>query len=514
MADNKLGATNMAHSALNDTKSPNPEHLESISVEHGSVTGEGNLPTYRDAKTRRILRKVDYRLIPMLTLLYLLAFLDRGNIGNAKVAGMNKDLGLTGTQYNIALTVFFFPYAVFEIPSNIVLKLLRPSIWIAILMVAWGLVMTFQGLVKNYDQLIVTRLLLGFTESGFFPAATYLLTTWYCRFEVQTRIALFFSAASLAGAFSGLLAFAIEKLDGKGGLAGWRWIFLLEGIVTVLIGCCLPWILPDSPATARFLDSGEKDHLQHRLEQDAGTSSGQVGIDEKFQWRFLRAALTEWRLYFAVIAYWGNSICLYSFTYSAPSIILQLGYSQANAQLLTIPIYLVGVISILLFSRLADKRRARWPFMAIPFCISAIGFIALLSIPHPKYPGLTYAFLFTVPAGVYPPLVGILAWVGNNLAPSWKRAVGMALLISLGNLGGAIGSNIFLEQEDPHYWLGYGFSLGIVVASVFCVVVLAYSWNRENARRDTISEDEIRARYSEQELLDMGDKSPLYRYVV
>ncbi|KAI0903394.1 retrograde regulation protein 2 [Ustulina deusta] len=490
------------------------EYPEKEGGEYRAGLDETNLPTYRDAKTRRILRKVDYRLIPMLTLLYVLAFLDRGNIGNAKVAGMNKDLGLTGAQYNIALTVFFFPYAIFEVPSNIVLKLLRPSVWIAILMLAWGVVMTFQGLIKNYEQLVVTRLLLGFAESGFFPAATYLLTTWYCRFEIQTRIAVFFSAASLAGAFSGLLAFAIENLDGIGGLAGWRWIFLLEGIATVLIGLSLPWTLPDSPASASFLDLDEKEHLQCRLKQDTGTSSGQVQIDEKFQWKFLKAALTEWRLYFGVIAYWGNSVCLYSFTYSAPSIILQLGYSKANAQLLTIPIYLLGVLSVLLFSRLADKRRVRWPFMVIPFCISAIGFIALLSIPHPRYPGLTYAFLFTVPAGVYPPIVGILAWVGNNLAPSWKRAVGMALLISLGNLGGAIGSNIFLEEQNPHYWLGYGFSLGIVVASVFCVSTLAYSWHRENKRRDTMSEEEIRVKYSEQELLDMGDKSPLYRYVI
>ncbi|KAI0802820.1 retrograde regulation protein 2 [Xylaria sp. FL0064] len=514
MVDRKLDTESIAHSASTDAKVPDSEHLEKAALNNGSFPLNANLPTYRDAKTRRILRKVDYRLVPMLTVLYVLAFLDRGNIGNAKVAGMNTDLGLTGTQYNIALTVFFFPYAFFEVPSNIVLKLLRPSIWIAVLMVAWGLVMTFQGLVKNYEQLIVTRVLLGFAESGFFPAATYLLTTWYCRFEIQTRIAVFFSAASLAGAFSGLLAFAIEKLDGKGGLAGWRWIFIIEGIVTVLIGFSLPWTLPDSPAAASFLDLSEKEHLQRRLEQDAGTSSGQVQINEKFQWRFLKAALTEWKLYFAVIAYWGNSICLYAFTYSAPSIILQLGYSQANAQLLTIPIYLVGVLSVLLFSRLADKRRVRWPFMVTPFCVSAIGFIALLSIPHPRYPGLTYAFLFTVPSAVYPPLVGILAWIGNNLAPSWKRAVGMALLISLGNLGGAIGSNIFLESQNPHYWLGYGFSLGIVVASVFCVLTLAYSWHRENERRDTLSENEILAKYSEQELLDMGDRSPLYRYVI
>lgn len=118
--------------------------------------------------------------------------------------------------------VFFFPYAIFEVPSNIVLKLMRPSWWICILMVSWGIVMTLQGIVQNYHGLVVTRTLLGLTESGFFPAATFLLTTWYCRFEVQTRLSVFFSAASMAGAFSGLLAFGIEKMAGVGGLNGWR----------------------------------------------------------------------------------------------------------------------------------------------------------------------------------------------------------------------------------------------------------------------------------------------------
>ncbi|PSN72954.1 retrograde regulation protein 2 [Corynespora cassiicola Philippines] len=509
-----LSQHNLPFSHGNDEKDDSIEKIENLPTRANAGLNESNLPSYHDIETQRILRKVDYRLLPMLTLLYVLAFLDRGNIGNAKVAGMNEDLGLTSAQYNIALTVFFFPYAIFEVPSNIILKLLRPSIWICIMMCSWGLVMTFQGLVKNYHHLVVTRTLLGFTESGFFPAATYLLTTWYCRFEVQTRMAVFFSAASMAGAFSGLLAFAIEKMRGVGGLEGWRWIFILEGIVTVLVGLTLPWTLPDSPAEASFLTTDEKLFIARRLEQDAGTSSGRVKSGEKFQWRFLRAALTEWKIYFAMIAYWGNSVCLYAFTYSAPSIILEMGYTAANAQLLTIPIYVLGVVSTLVFSRMADRRKSRWPFIVGPFSIALLGLIGLLSIPHPRLPGLTYAFLFTIPAGVYPPLIGILAWVSNNLAPSWKRAVGMALLISLGNFGGAIGSNIFIESQRPSYPLGYGFCIAIVAAAIICTLVLRTSWVRVNNKRDAMSDDDICSQYTEDELLDMGDKSPRYRYVV
>lgn len=166
--------------------------------------------------------------------------------------------------------------------------------------------MTLQGIVKSYGGLIATRTMLGVTEAGFFPAATYLLTTWYCRWETQTRMALFFSAASLAGAFSGLLAFGISHMDGIGGLGGWRWIFILEGILTVLVGASIPWSLPDSPATASFLTQGEKDFIRRRLEQDSGTVAGKVQTDDGFQWRHLQSALLDWKIYLGVVIYWGN----------------------------------------------------------------------------------------------------------------------------------------------------------------------------------------------------------------
>lgn len=166
--------------------------------------------------------------------------------------------------------------------------------------------MTLQGIVQGYGGLVATRTMLGVTEAGFFPAATYLLTTWYCRWETQTRMAIFFSAASLAGAFSGLLAFGIQHMDGVGGLGGWRWIFILEGILTVAVGTTLPWTLPDSPATAKFLTPDEREFIRRRLENDAGTASGKVPTNDAFAWANLRGALLDWKIYLGVIVYWGN----------------------------------------------------------------------------------------------------------------------------------------------------------------------------------------------------------------
>jgi sugar phosphate permease len=342
---------------------------------------------------------------------------------------------------------------------------------------------------------------------------TDLLTTWYCRFELHTRMAVFYSASSVASAFSGLLAFAIQKMDGVGGLAGWRWIFILEGIATVLIGVVIPFMLTDSPATAPFLSVEEYRFLRDRLEQDAGTPQGRTTVTEKFRWEFLWSALREWKIWIAVVVYWGDSISSYGFTYSVPAIIRDLGYSSANAQLLTIPIHFVAACSTVGVAWWADKRKKRWPFIVGPFCVAMLGSVALLAIPHPRLPGLTYFFLFFLLAGVRPALMGILSWIGNNLAPSWKRAVGMALLISVGNLGGAIGSNIYLEKQTPHYWLGYGFSLGIIVAAMASTMVLKWAYDRENTARDILAESEIRRKYGQTDLLALGDKSPYYRYV-
>jgi len=180
--------------------------------------------------------------------------------------------------------------------------------------------------------------------------------------------------------------------------------------------------------------------------------------------------------------------------------VFSLGYTAAQAQLLTVPLYILGLISTLFCSWLADKRRTRWPFIAIPYSVGVIGFLGLLAIPHPKLPGLTYAWLFFIPAGLYPPVITMASWLGNNLAPTWKRSVGIALGISLANAGGIIGSNIFIANQAPRYWLGYGFCFGCVCTAILATLVLRYAYKRANEKRNKLSEEEIRAQYTEREL--------------
>lgn len=511
-------ATNMDPDKLSVEHKQTEDIAEKISHSSNSGKLEAQNVEYDEAEAARVLRKVDMRLVPMLALLYLVAFIDRSNIGNAKIAGMTKDLKMTGTQYNTAVTLFFVPYTLLEVPSNIVLKLMRPSYWMAILMFCWGLVMTLMGLTSSYGGLLAGRFFLGVTESGFFPAATFLLTLWYRRFEVQRRMAVFYVAASLAGAFSGLLAYGIEKLDGHAGLAGWQWIFLLEGLIPIALALVIWKILPDSPETAKFLTQPERDLLVSRLANDHGSGQGQTTNADKIGKTQILAGLSDWKIWAATVVFWGNTVGVYGFTATVPSVIQGLGYTSANAQLLTIPIYVFAAILTIIFAWASDLTRRRSPYIIAGYSIAVAGFIAQLAIPKPKYPGITYGFLFPVAGGLYCPFTCLVSWIGNSLAPSSKRAVGMALLISVGNMGGIMGSNIYLAREAPKYRTGFSASLAMCCLAIIMTFVLRWAYSRENRKRDQLiaeqGEAAIRAQYSEEELLLMGDKSPFYRYTL
>lgn len=398
------------------------------------------------------------------------------------------------------------------------MKLLRPSVWIAILCFCWGLTMTLMGLVTTYQGLVVARFFLGVTEAGFFPAATYLLTIWYQRYEVQRRMAIFYAAASLSGAFSGLLAFAIEKMDDVAGLAGWKWIFILEGLAPVAVSFSLYFLLPDKPETARFLTKEEREFVVNRIALHTGSGHGRVTNDDKITWAYIRAGFSDWKVWVAIWPFWACSIGTYGFTATVPSVIREMGYSSANAQLMTIPIYVVAMIATVIVAFWSDHVQQRTPFIIGGFAIGVAGFIAQLAIPHPRYSGVAYFFLFLVATGLYCPFTCVVTLIANNLAPSSKRAVGMALLISVGNLGGICGSNIYFASQAPRYPTGFGASLGFCVAGMIGAWILRKAYQRENRKRDELlareGEDAIKAKYTEQELLDLGDKSPFYRYTL
>ncbi|KAF2681750.1 MFS general substrate transporter [Lentithecium fluviatile CBS 122367] len=460
---------------------------------------------------KAILRKMDLRLIPMLALLYLLSFLDRGNIGNAKIEGLVEDLGMTGPQYNWTLTVFFFTYAAFEVPSNLLLKKLRPSVWLPSIMVAWGIVMTLMGIVQNFEGLLIARIFLGVTEAGLFPGVAYYITMWYCRHEAQLRQALFFSAASIAGAFSGLLAFGISKMDGVGNLEGWRWIFILEGILTVVVAIIAYFTLFDFPETASFLTEEERAFVVWRLKYQGQNKDDEVQVaqDDSFQWRFVKDAFLDWQIWVNIWVYWGIVAPLYGISLFLPTIIRGLGYTSSTAQLLTVPIYITASVLAVAVAYVSDKYGKRSPFILVCLGIMAVGFIMCIST---STPGVIYAGVFIAACALYPAFPGNITWLSNNLAGSTKRATGQAIQIAMGNLAGAMASNFYRSKDAPHYVLGHALELTFIVAGIFAGLILVLNYRRINKKRERQMAEGAHNGYTPEEMSALGDRAITFRY--
>ncbi|KAJ5235552.1 Major facilitator superfamily domain general substrate transporter [Penicillium citrinum] len=489
----------------------NPQSSHDEKIRDHEIAINGSLSFNVDEKA--VLRKMDLRLIPMLSILYLLAFLDRGNIGNAKIEGLVDDLNMTGPQYNWTLTVFFFTYCVFELPSNLLLKKLRPSRWLPLIMVAWGIVMsikTLMGVVKNYGGLLATRLMLGVAEAGLYPGVAYYITLWYPRHRAQYRQALFFSAASIAGAFSGLLAYGIAKMDGVGGYAGWRWIFILEGLLTVVVALIAPFAIHDSPETATFLTEEERRFVIHSLRiQNSADAREMVQDEAKFQTKYVIDAFLDWQIWLGLFMYWGITCPLYGISLFLPSIIKDLGYASSTAQLLTVPIYITAAVVAVFAAWLSDRRKQRSPFILFFMAMIAIGFIICLASSGRSVPGVVYFGVFVAVIGIYPAFPGNVTWISVNLAGDYKRAAGMAIYIGIGNLAGAMASNFYRAQDAPQYILGHSLELAFVVVGMIATVVLRFAYQRINRQRDLMDPSEY-----PDDPDSLGDRSPLFRYML
>ncbi|KAL6830172.1 major facilitator superfamily domain-containing protein [Trichoderma camerunense] len=486
------------------------EKIQDVAAGNLTTGSEPALGTFADVDEKKILRKMDIRLLPMLSALYLLSFLDRGNIGNAKIEGLQEDLNMSPGQYNWCLTVFFFTYAAFEVPSNLLLKKLRPSRWLPLIMVCWGVVMTLMGIVQSFRGLLAARLFLGVTEAGLFPGVAYYLTMWYCREEIQLRQALFFSAASVAGAFSGILAFGISKMDGVGGLAGWRWIFILEGIATVLVAAMAFFFLHDFPETAKFLTEDERAFVVHRLKYQGQVGQAQVAQAEEFEWKYVRQAFTDWQVWVNIFVYWSIVCPLYGISLFLPTIIKSLHYTSSTAQLMTVPIYVVAAILAVISAYFSDRVGKRSPFIIGFLLMMIIGFSMCIASSNPH---VVYGGIFIVACAIYPAFPGVITWLCNNLSGSYKRSAGMAIQIGVGNLGGAMASNFYRQADGPRFILGHGLELGFICIGIVASCILIFSYYTVNKRREQKLADGEAANFTPEELSALGDRAITFRYM-
>ncbi|GAD98611.1 high-affinity nicotinic acid transporter [Paecilomyces variotii No. 5] len=455
---------------------------------------------------QKLLRKLDLHLVPIVMLLYMLSFLDRVNIGNARLYKMTSDLSLDGNEYQVAVSIFYLTFLVLEVPSNLVLQKFTPSRYIAVLTICWGIICTLTGICQTYAQLLACRLLLGIFDAGLFPGLAIYLTMFYTKKELGLRIGYLFVSAAIAGACGGLLAYGIGHMSGIRGMEGWRWIFILEGIPTVLVGVAVPFLLPSTPDDITFLSDGEKQLLKLRKSLEAG----QTASAQRFHWSDVKKAFTTMYCWVFYLAQFGCGTMLYGYSNFLPTIIDGLGgWSVAQAQALTIPCYTVGAISYIVAAYLSDRWQQRGIFVASFGVVSIIGYALLIS---PVASGVRYFACFVVAVGLYV-VVGLpLAWLPANAPRYGMRTAATGMQLTIGTSSGIMSPFIYPTSEGPRYIKGHTITMAMVAYSSVVFIGLSLWFRYANRRRAEGKDNHCTQGLSEDENNELGHESPNFYF--
>ncbi|KAI1776122.1 major facilitator superfamily domain-containing protein [Hypoxylon cercidicola] len=468
----------------------------------------------------KLVRKLDWRLLPTLSFLYLMCSLDKSNAGNARLFGFLEDVGMTPTQFNLALMYLFFTYGLCEPVSNIALRRLGPKLWFPIIVCAWGLITTMTCLVSNYGSYVVIRLVLGLAEAGLYPGSYFILSMWYTPTELATRMAIFYGANTGAGAFGGVIAYGVGNLDGVNGWRAWKWLFLIEGVITIFAGLVCFVLLPNFPHQytaekgSKWLEPEELEYAKLRVKYCNGPNAPTY----VFRWSDVIAAAKDRKTYLMMMLFWwGGSVPTYSLSYTLPTMVNNLGYSAVKAQALTTPPYIFATCLCVFVGWMSDRYQKRFLSIMACYAIGLVGIIILwITVHHKNLVGVSYFAIFLAAGGYNAQASIVGAWTSVNVPNPSKRAAAIGLLMLFGSVGGgSIGSNIYLASEAPTYPLGFGFSVGATVLGA--MIPAAIHWwlmRRENAKRDRMDLAEVQERYTQAELSEMGENSPLFRFTL
>ncbi|KAL6792213.1 MFS general substrate transporter [Trichoderma sp. SZMC 28013] len=456
----------------------------------------------------RLVTKLDFIIFPTFFVIYMMSFLDRINISNARIQGMVADLDLTGNRFNVALFTYYISYILLEVPSNMVIKRFRPSLYLSTLMFCWGIINMCMGFVHSYSALIGLRFLLGIFEAGVLPGIIYVTSMYYKRHEYQKRMSFFFCSTVVAGAFGGLLAYAIAKLGDHHGFAAWRWIFIIEGAITSTLAIIAAFLIIDWPEQTKYLNAEEKELLRRRLAADVDDSC-RMDILNKTSFKMI---MSDYKIWLGALVYMGVGVPGLSGTFFLPTILLEFNWKAQEAQIRTIPVYVLAGGTMLIGAWASDKLRHRFSFFVAGTSMVTIGYGMLLA-QEGKSRDYKFGAVFLVFGGAYMVTPMALAWLQNNLSGHWKRAFGSSIQVTIGNIAGIIGSNIYLVNEAPTYVTGYSVSLAMMWLGMICATILAVLMWRENKKRDAGERDD-RLNLPEDVKNNLGDAYPTFRFTL
>ncbi|KAL5345470.1 hypothetical protein ACLOAV_009843 [Pseudogymnoascus australis] len=459
-----------------------------IAIEHVDQTEEVNeKDTNRDyagaaAKTDpaeiKLVRKLDYRILPTLFVMYFLNYVDRNAIAQARLNGLEKELGMDpkSSQFNTTVSILFVGYVLMQVPSNMLITKVRPSMYMSGWMAVWAIVSACTALVQNYGGLVACRFLLGITEAPFYPGATYVLSIFYTRKEIASRIAFLYLAQITATGFSSLIAAGIfAGLDGKSGISGWRWLFIIEGIITFVVALFGFWLLPDTPKSTRWLSPAERELAHGRMVRDnINNSDEDVPAIEG-----LKQACRDYKTWiFVLMQCFHLSAC--SFNSFFPTVVKTLGFSTTITLVMTCPPFLLAGAGGLAMGWSSGRFHERTWHITGGLAVAILGFAIAAGTLNTAG---RYVACFIFPIGAYSVNSVIIGWVSSTVAQTKeKKAVVLAMTNVGGQIGYIYGAYLWPGSDSPRYVIGFSASAAFALGSIACAWWMRFVLKRENQK--------------------------------
>ncbi|KAI4634379.1 hypothetical protein J4E81_003890 [Alternaria sp. BMP 2799] len=494
---------------------PTPAELEKgdnvlFEEANGSDRSTDGEFTWTAEEEKKVRRKLDRVIVPLTTFLYLLCFLDRVNVGNARIQGMGEELGLnTGVRFNWVTSIFYIVYMFVEVPSNILLKRLGPKYYLPLLVCGFGFVSLCSAFVSSFAGLLVARAFLGVFEGGVMPGLAFFITCFYKRNELLFRIGIYVSAASMAGAFGGLLATALARIPPWGAstmiLHTWRNIFFFEGLFTVIVGLAAPFLMPRSPEECWFLNERERMIATQRLVLKGGADE-----NEKTEVHHVKRAVMNITNYFCAFGFFFINITVQGISLFMPTILRDLGWTATKAQLYSVPPYVCACLIAIAIAFASDKTNRRGVYLAV-FTLPAIAGFSIMR--WATDPNVRYGGIFLITIGAFPGGPGFLAWAANNAAGPAIRSVSTAYVVTLGTAGGILATWTYTSADAPRYPIGHTINLvGQCCVCILAIFGICYcKW--ENKQRDMGKRDHRLVGKTAAQIKDLGYRHPEFRYM-
>ncbi|GAM34208.1 hypothetical protein TCE0_015r01636 [Talaromyces pinophilus] len=459
----------------------------------------------RSETEKRVKLKIDVFLFPLLLLFYILNYLDRGALPFVRLVGIEDELNLTGVQFDTCLSILYVGYCLFQIPSNLILSKLKPSLYLPACMIIWGVVSGTTAAANNYTSLVTIRFILGVVEAPFFPGAIFLISSWYTKKEMAMRCAWLYAGNFLSNAFGSLIALGVtETLAGAHGLSSWRWLYIIEASMTVGVAILSIFILPNYPHNTRWLNPEERAVAIYRLVEDRGEMTdfedANIGI-----WEGFMQAARDYKTW--IIA--ANHIFITTgagLVVFFPTVVGTLGFSTRITYVLSAPPFLLAVVTTIYTCHRADISGQRSYYMVGTLGVVLVGLIILASSLNT---GARYFSLFLITSVMWVSYNCNLAWISDCMPrPIQKKAAAIGIVSMLGQAGNIIAGYIYPKNQSPRYWMAATIEAVAIVLAIVTTLAFREVLRRENKRLDQRDQNELGSQYTN----EAGKKN--FRYVL